>query len=65
MMFTITTALVFSSIVIASALDPRQQQCNEDGCYRAVWGDGSVPRVVRAAEDCEDYLTTSIIWYPV
>ena len=52
------------SVVAATILDIRQQ-CSEDDCYRSVWGNGGLVRIVRAAQDCEDYLTTSVIWNPM
>ncbi|KAA8623288.1 hypothetical protein Ptr902_04991 [Pyrenophora tritici-repentis] len=64
MKLTTFATLLNISVVSAITLNARQQ-CSEDDCYRSVWGDGGLARVVRAAQDCEDYLTTSVIWNPM
>lgn len=60
---TIIVALAFN-IALATNLGLRQS-CNEDNCFRAVWGDGNRREIIRAAKDCEKYLTTTVIVYPV
>jgi len=52
------------SVALATVLDTRQQ-CNEDDCFRAVFGSGGFGQIIRAGEDCDDFLTTSVIWYPM
>jgi len=52
------------SVALAAVLDTRQQ-CNEDDCFRAVFGNGGFGQIIRAGEDCDDFLTTSVIWYPM
>ncbi|KAH7383225.1 hypothetical protein BKA66DRAFT_570263 [Pyrenochaeta sp. MPI-SDFR-AT-0127] len=65
MMLSAFFILYWSSIVTAGVLDVRQLQCSEDDCYRAVWGDQSLPRVVEAVTDCQSYLTTTVIVHPI
>ncbi|EUC45858.1 hypothetical protein COCMIDRAFT_94368 [Bipolaris oryzae ATCC 44560] len=61
-----TFATLFAlSTALAAVLEPRQQCSMSDACYSAVFGDGSFSRVVQAVEDCEDFLTTSVIWHPM
>jgi hypothetical protein len=66
---TLTTLFALSTASAAAAaaavLDARQQCFSSDACYSAVFGDGSMSRVVQAVADCEDFLTTSVIWHPV
>jgi hypothetical protein len=52
------------SVVLAAVLDTRQE-CLQDNCYRAVWGDGGLSRTIQAGQDCKDFLTTSVIWNPM
>lgn len=61
---TFATLLALST-ALAAVLEPRQQCSTSDACYSAVFGDGSMSGVVRAVEDCEDFLTTSVIWHPM
>lgn len=53
------------STALAAVLEPRQQCSSSDACYSAVFGGGDFLRVVQAVEDCEDFLTTSVIWHPM
>jgi hypothetical protein len=64
MKLSIFTTLLSLPLSLAAVLDTRQQ-CNEDNCYRAIWGEGGLARIIRAGQDCEDFLTTSIIWNPM
>jgi hypothetical protein len=62
----LSTLATFSSLSLglAAVLDTRQE-CSEDDCYRAIWGNGGLPRIIQAGQDCEDFLTTSVIWNPM
>lgn len=56
-------ALATASVAVP---DVRQQQCSaEDACYSAVYGDGSFSHMVQAVRGCENFLTTSVFWYPM
>jgi hypothetical protein len=62
----LSTLATFSSLSLGFSvvLDTRQE-CSEDDCYRAIWGNGGLPRIIQAGQDCEDFLTTSVIWNPM
>ena len=64
MKFSTFATLTSLSVVLAAVLDTRQA-CFEDNCYRAVWRDGGLPRMIQAGQDCQDFLTTSVIWNPM
>lgn len=57
--------LCWPSLAAAVVLDVRQLQCSEDNCFLAVWGDESLPRLIEAVTDCQSYLTTTLIVYPM
>ncbi|EOA91970.1 hypothetical protein ACJQWK_03474 [Exserohilum turcicum] len=54
-----TFVTLFSLSTAVTAVLEARQQCSEDSCYRAVYGEGAFSRVVQGVQDCEDYLTTS------
>lgn len=60
-----TFVTLFSLSTAVTAVLEARQQCSEDSCYRAVYGEGAFSRVVQGVQDCEDYLTTSVIWHPM
>ncbi|RYN74919.1 hypothetical protein AA0117_g6786 [Alternaria alternata] len=64
MKFSTFATLISLSVVLAAVLDTRQE-CSQNDCYRAVWRDGGLPRMIQAGQDCQDFLTTSVIWNPM
>lgn len=65
MKLTSVAVLLSAQFVVGARLAARQQDnCARNNCYNAVWSNGDVD-VVRAVVDCEKYLTTTELHYPV
>ncbi len=64
MNFPIFATLFFSSLIAGSILDIRQDDCVEDQCFLAIWGDLDLSLALKAFTDCQSYVTTSFVVFP-
>ncbi|KAF2036702.1 hypothetical protein EK21DRAFT_83639 [Setomelanomma holmii] len=65
MKLPIFVAFLGPTLLTAARLGARQDNCNNNNCYRAVWGND--PNLVpgQAVVDCQHHLTTTEVIYPL